>query len=59
MKKQNVAANDAKKEQMEISELIKHMLMREKEQHGHSKGILVLYYYITNFQRFFKNNLIF
>ena len=42
MKKQNVAANDAKKEQMEISELIKHMLIREKEQHGHSKGILVL-----------------
>ena len=40
MKKQNVAANDAKKEQMEISELIKLMLMREKEQHGHSKGIL-------------------
>ena len=54
MKKQNVAANDAKKEQMEISELIKHMLIREKEQHGHSKGILVLYYYITNFQRFLK-----
>ena len=59
MKKQNVAANDAKKEQMEISELIKLMLMREKEQHGHSKGILVLYYYITNFQRFLKNNLLF
>ena len=39
MKKQNVAANDAKKEQMEISELIKHMLIREKEQHGHSKGL--------------------
>ena len=38
MKKQNVAANDAKKEQMEISELVKLMLVREKEQHGHSKG---------------------
>ena len=58
MKKQNVAANDAKKEQMEISELIKLMLMREKEQHGHSKGILVLIN-ITNFQRCFKNNLLF
>ena len=57
MKKQNVAANDAKKEQMEISELIKHMLMREKEQHGHSKGILV--HIMSLFKDFFNNDLLF
>ena len=57
MKKQNVAANDAKKEQMEISELIKHMLIREKEQHGHSKGILV--HIMPLFKDFFNNDLLF
>ena len=58
MKKQNVAANDAKKEQMEISELIKLMLMREKEQHGHSKGILVVHI-MSLFKDFFNNDLLF
>ena len=38
MKKQRVLACEAKKEQDEIWELIKIMLGREKEQHGHSKA---------------------
>ena len=57
MKKQNVAANDAKKEQTEIWELVKLMLMREKEQHGHSKGILV--HIMSLFKDFFNNDLLF
>ena len=38
MKKQRVLAAEAKKEQDEIWELIKLMLVREKEQQGHSKA---------------------
>ena len=38
MKKQRVLACEAKKEQDEIWELIKIMLVREKEQQGHTKA---------------------
>ena len=34
MKKQRVLANEAKREQEQVWDLIKHMLIREKEQHG-------------------------
>ena len=36
MKKQNVAMCDAKREQEQIWDLVKVMLIREKEQHGHA-----------------------